>query len=46
MAELVARKRGIVGAVTDGRRLDGDGLVDELVKDLRARPYRHLRAAG
>jgi superfamily II DNA or RNA helicase len=46
MAELVARKRGIVGAVTDGRRLDGDNLVDELVKDLRARPYRHLRAAG
>jgi superfamily II DNA or RNA helicase len=46
MAELIARKRGIVGAVTDGRRLDGDGLVDELVKDLRARPYRHLRAAG
>jgi SWI/SNF-related matrix-associated actin-dependent regulator of chromatin subfamily A-like protein 1 len=46
MAELVARKRGIVGAVTDGRRLDGDGIVDELVKDLRARPFRHLRAAG
>ena len=46
MAELVARKRGIVGAVTDGRRLDGDTLVDELVKDLRERPYRHLRAAG
>src|SRR6478735_51237 len=37
MAELVARKRGIVGAVTDGRRLDGDNLVDELVKDLRER---------
>jgi SWI/SNF-related matrix-associated actin-dependent regulator of chromatin subfamily A-like protein 1 len=46
MAELIARKRGVVGAVTDGRRLDGDGLVDELVKDLRERPYRHLRAAG
>jgi superfamily II DNA or RNA helicase len=46
MAELVARKRGIVGAVTDGRRLDGDTMVDELVKDLRERPFRHLRAAG
>jgi superfamily II DNA or RNA helicase len=46
MAELVARKRGIVGAVTDGRRLDGDTIADELVRDLRARPYRHLRAAG
>ena len=46
MAELVARKRGIVGAVTDGKRLDGDTIVDELVKDLRERPYRHLRAAG
>jgi SWI/SNF-related matrix-associated actin-dependent regulator of chromatin subfamily A-like protein 1 len=46
MAELVARKRGIVGAVTDGRRLDGEGVVDELVKELRGRPFRHLRAAG
>ena len=34
----------IVGAVTDGRRLDGDGLVEAVVRDLRdGRPFRHLR---
>jgi SNF2 family DNA or RNA helicase len=44
MARLIQRKRAIVGAVTDGRRLDGDGLVEEVVRELRdGRPFRHLR---
>ena len=44
MAELIQRKRGIVAAVTDVRRLDGDGLVDAVVRELRdGRPLRHLR---
>jgi hypothetical protein len=44
MAALIQRKRGIVAAVTDGRRLDGDGLVDAVVRELRdGRPLRHLR---
>jgi SWI/SNF-related matrix-associated actin-dependent regulator of chromatin subfamily A-like protein 1 len=43
IAELLHRKRGVVGAVTDGRRLDADGLVDELVRALRGEPVRHLR---
>ncbi|HEU4974443.1 MAG TPA: DEAD/DEAH box helicase [Baekduia sp.] len=44
MAELVERKRGIVAAVTDGKRLDGEGLVDGVVRALRGEaPYRHLR---
>jgi hypothetical protein len=44
MAELVERKRGLVAAVTDGRRLDGDALVDGVVRELReGRPFRHLR---
>ena len=44
MAALVQRKREIVAAVTDGRRLDGDGLVDAVVRELRdGRPLRHLR---
>ena len=47
MARLVQRKRGIVAAVTDGRRLDGDSLVDAVVRELRGgRPFRHLRATG
>ena len=35
----------IVAAVTDGRRLDGDGLVEAVVRELRdGRPFRHLKA--
>lgn len=45
MANLIQRKRGIVAAVTDGRRLDGDSLVEEVVRELRdGRPFRHLKA--
>jgi SNF2 family DNA or RNA helicase len=46
-AALLERKRGLVAAVTDGRRLDGAPLVDELVRELRgAGEFRHLRAVG
>lgn len=45
MARLIARKRGLVAAVTDGRRLDGDGLVEAVVRELRdGKPFRHLKA--
>jgi SNF2 family DNA or RNA helicase len=44
MAALVERKRGIVAAVTDGKRLDGESLVEGVVRALRGEaPYRHLR---
>ena len=44
MARLIQRKRAIVGAVTDGRRLDDDGLVAAVVRELRdGEPFRHLR---
>ncbi|MGI9098325.1 MAG: DEAD/DEAH box helicase [Solirubrobacteraceae bacterium] len=44
MAALIQRKRGIVAAVTDGRRSDGHGLVEAVVRELRdGRPLRHLR---
>jgi hypothetical protein len=44
MATLIQRKRGIVAAVTDGRRADADGLVEGVVRELReGRPLRHLR---
>src|SRR3954454_814523 len=47
MAELLQRKRGIVAAVTEGRRLDADGLVTAVIRELRdGRPFRHLRAVG
>jgi hypothetical protein len=44
MIELIARKRGIVGAVTDGRRDESEALVQAVVRELRGRPpRRHLR---
>ncbi|MEA2318960.1 MAG: SWI/SNF-related matrix-associated actin-dependent regulator of chromatin subfamily A-like protein 1 [Solirubrobacteraceae bacterium] len=44
MAGLIESKRGHIAAVTDGRRLDGEGLVDGVVRELReGRPFRHLR---
>ncbi|MEA2277715.1 MAG: SWI/SNF-related matrix-associated actin-dependent regulator of chromatin subfamily A-like protein 1 [Solirubrobacteraceae bacterium] len=47
MARLIQHKRGLVAAVTDGRRLDGDGLVEQVIRELRGgRPFRHLRRVG
>jgi SWI/SNF-related matrix-associated actin-dependent regulator 1 of chromatin subfamily A len=44
MARLIDRKRTVVAAVTDGRRLDGEGMVDAVVSELRGgEPFRHLR---
>ena len=46
MLELIARKRGIVGAVTDGRADDSEALIQSVVRDLRQRePRRRLRVA-
>ncbi|MDQ6776519.1 MAG: DEAD/DEAH box helicase [Actinomycetota bacterium] len=47
MARLIQSKRAHVAAVTDGRVLDGDGLVEAVVRELRdGRPFRYLRAVG
>ncbi len=46
MIELIERKRGIVGAVTDGRRDESEALVQSVVRELRdTRPRRRLRVA-
>jgi SWI/SNF-related matrix-associated actin-dependent regulator 1 of chromatin subfamily A len=46
MIELIARKRGIVGAVTDGRRDESEALVQSVVRELRGGvPRRRLRVA-
>jgi SNF2 family DNA or RNA helicase len=44
IAGLLERKRAVIGAVTDGREQTDEGIVDALVRELRAEPYRHLRA--
>jgi hypothetical protein len=47
MARLIQRKRATVAAVTDGRAMDDDGLVEGVIHELRdGRPFTHLRAVG
>jgi SWI/SNF-related matrix-associated actin-dependent regulator of chromatin subfamily A-like protein 1 len=46
IASVLARKRGIVGAVTDGRRDESEAVVQSVVKALRGRPLRRLRAVA
>ncbi len=46
MARLIAAKRELIAAVTDGRSAAADSLLDGVVKELReGRPFRHLRVA-
>jgi SWI/SNF-related matrix-associated actin-dependent regulator 1 of chromatin subfamily A len=47
MSRLIQRKRATIAAVTDGRTVDGDGLVDAVVRELRdGKPFAHLRAVS
>jgi hypothetical protein len=44
MAGLIQRKRGLIAAVTDGRELEDEGMLDQVVRELRGgKPFRHLR---
>ncbi len=46
MATLLERKRAVIGAVTDGREEEDEGIVDALARELAGEPYRHLRAVA
>ncbi len=47
MARLIQSKRAVVAAVTDGRVLHADGLVEAVVRELRdGRPFQHLRVVA
>jgi SWI/SNF-related matrix-associated actin-dependent regulator of chromatin subfamily A-like protein 1 len=46
IATLLERKRAVIGAITDGREEDEEGVLDALVRELRSEPYRHLRIAA
>jgi SWI/SNF-related matrix-associated actin-dependent regulator of chromatin subfamily A-like protein 1 len=46
IATLLEHKRAVIGAVTDGREEDEEGVLDALVRELRGTPYRHLRAVA
>ncbi|MGA7705743.1 MAG: DEAD/DEAH box helicase, partial [Solirubrobacteraceae bacterium] len=46
MANLLERKRAVIGAVTDGREEDDEAIVDALARELAGEPYRRLRAVA
>jgi hypothetical protein len=47
MVDLMARKRGIVGAVTDGTRAESEALVSGVIRELReSKPRRRLRSVA
>jgi SWI/SNF-related matrix-associated actin-dependent regulator 1 of chromatin subfamily A len=46
IATLLERKRAVIGAVTDGREQNEEGVVDALVRELAGEPYRALRAVA
>ena len=47
MIELIARKRGIIGAVTDGRTAETEALVESVARELRGQPpRRRLRSVA
>jgi len=43
---LLERKRAVIGAVTDGRAEDEEGVLDALIRELRGAPYQRLRAVA
>jgi hypothetical protein len=44
MSRVIAHKRGVVAAVTDGAKPAGESLVEAVVRELRdGRPFQHLR---
>jgi hypothetical protein len=46
MAELLALKRGVIGAVTDGQAVEDGSLIDAVVEDLRERVEAEARRAA
>jgi SWI/SNF-related matrix-associated actin-dependent regulator 1 of chromatin subfamily A len=46
MLELIERKRRLIDAVTDGRAEADEAVMEGVVRALRGRPTRHLRAVG
>jgi len=46
MATLLERKRTVIDAVTEGDVREEGPMIDQVVRDLRARPFRHLRVVA
>ena len=46
MAELLQRKRSVIDAVTEGKVRDEERLVEAVIRELRGKPFRHLRVVA
>jgi SWI/SNF-related matrix-associated actin-dependent regulator of chromatin subfamily A-like protein 1 len=46
MAELLERKRSLIDAVTDGQVRDEERMVEAVIRELRGKPFRHLRVVA
>jgi SWI/SNF-related matrix-associated actin-dependent regulator of chromatin subfamily A-like protein 1 len=46
MATLLQRKRALIDAVTDGQVRPEEPMIAAVVRELRGRPYRHLRVVA
>ena len=46
MVTLLQRKRAVIDAVTDGQVRDQEPMVAAVVRELRGRPFRHLRVVA
>jgi SWI/SNF-related matrix-associated actin-dependent regulator of chromatin subfamily A-like protein 1 len=46
MAELLQRKRTVIDAVTEGQVRDEERMVEAVIRELRGKPFRHLRVVA
>jgi SWI/SNF-related matrix-associated actin-dependent regulator of chromatin subfamily A-like protein 1 len=46
MAELLQRKRSVIDAVTEGQVRDEERMVEAVIRELRGKPFRHLRVVA
>ncbi len=46
MATLLERKRTVIDAITEGEVREDGPMVDQVVRELRGRPFRHLRVVA
>ena len=46
MSEVLERKKALIGSITDGQVRDSEPMVAEVIRELRSRPFRHLRVVA
>jgi superfamily II DNA or RNA helicase len=46
MSEVLERKKALIGSVTDGQVRDAEPMVAEVIRELKGKPFRHLRVVA